>query len=63
MLAEVLREREAQLKLKQAKEERTKHISDKNVQVQEQVAIDKIGVTSHDVCVIVHTCNHTRTAT
>ena len=39
MLAEVLREREAQLKLKQAKEERTKHISDKYVQVQEQVRL------------------------
>lgn len=39
MLTEVLREREAQLKLKQAKEERTKLINDKYIQVQEKVEL------------------------
>eukprot|EP00731_Ephydatia_muelleri_P008008 Em0004g346a len=51
VLAEVLREREAQLKLKQAKEERTKHISDKNVQVQEQPYKDpRIVSCLHSFC-------------
>lgn len=36
VLAEVLREREAQLKFKQVKEERTKHINDKYLQFQEK---------------------------
>ena len=37
MLAEVLREREAQLKIKEAKDERAKHLNDKYLQLQEKV--------------------------
>ncbi|KAL5496481.1 hypothetical protein EMCRGX_G012777 [Ephydatia muelleri] len=48
VLTEVLREREAQLKLKQAKEERSKHISDKYIQVQEQ-ALEQAAQAEREV--------------